>query len=176
MKVIYACQTLPKRKGPRVVPDSIFLAGPTPRSDDVTSWRPEALNILEDKQFEGHVFVPEAEGGGWHGVYEEQVHWEWDALSRAACVLFWVPRDLDTLPGFTTNVEFGFMSALVPERLVLGSPEQKTPKMRYLRQLARDISRFRKRFQMVGPNDPGRILQASTLYSCLLLAVGVASS
>lgn len=54
MEVIYARQPLPDR-----VEASIFLAGPTPRSRATRSWRPEALDMLRDLGFSGHVFVPE---------------------------------------------------------------------------------------------------------------------
>ena len=40
---------------------SIFLAGPTPRSKEVKSWRPEAIRLLKEKGFDGVVFVPEFE-------------------------------------------------------------------------------------------------------------------
>jgi hypothetical protein len=42
MKLIYSDQPLPNLKEP-----AIFLAGPTPRSLNVASWRPEAIKILE---------------------------------------------------------------------------------------------------------------------------------
>ena len=38
---------------------SIFLAGPTPRSNDIKSWREEAIKILEQLEFEGIVYIPE---------------------------------------------------------------------------------------------------------------------
>jgi hypothetical protein len=38
---------------------SIFLAGPTPRSPHVSSWRPEALDLLRGLGFAGAVLVPE---------------------------------------------------------------------------------------------------------------------
>ena len=55
--------------------------------------------------FEGVVFVPEDEGGTFRGSYHDQVTWERDALAASDCVLFWVPRELKTMPAFTTNVE-----------------------------------------------------------------------
>ena len=173
MKVVYACQELPARGDDNVTPNSIFLAGPTPRSNDVPSWRPEALNFLKDRGFDGYIFVPEGEDGGW-GDYAAQVHWEWKALGRAACVLFWVPRDLETMPGFTTNVEYGFMVGLHPERVVLGSPASRTPKMRYLQTLANETRRFHWAFKPdCGRAEP--ILQGGSLKSCLLLAIVVAT-
>ena len=38
---------------------SIFLGGPTPREENVASWRTEACKILEEMQFDGVVYVPE---------------------------------------------------------------------------------------------------------------------
>lgn len=46
--------------------------------------------------------------------------WRPDARERASAILFWIPRDLNTLPGFTTNVEFGL--DIGTGRAVLGCP------------------------------------------------------
>lgn len=125
MKVAYALQPLSK---------SIFLAGPTPRSNDVASWRPEALALLRDKLlFDGTVFVPEAADGKPHNEYDHQVSWEWEALNQATIVVFWIPRELATMPAFTTNVEFGFLVA--SGKLVMGAPPD-AKKMGYLRAMA----------------------------------------
>lgn len=168
MQVLYAVQPLPAVD---VLPNSIFLAGPTPRADDVSSWRPGALALLEAQGFDGTVFVPEAEGGGWHGIYDEQVRWEWDALGRAACVLFWIPRELSKMPGFTTNVEFGFLAAFRPEAIVLAAPEG-APKLRYLQAIAREQERFRAAF---GGNGTGmRIPKVTSLEAGLQLAQQIA--
>jgi hypothetical protein len=86
---------------------SIFLAGPSPRSKDVTSWRIEALRILDQLQYDGLVYVPERSGVATFD-YLSQVEWEFECLIRAEHIAFWVPRDLEKLPGFTTNVEFGY--------------------------------------------------------------------
>ena len=52
-------------------------------------------------------------------------------------ILFWVPRDLRTLPGFTTNVEFGL--DVTTGRAVLGCPPDcpDPERNRYLIWLAR---------------------------------------
>jgi Nucleoside 2-deoxyribosyltransferase like len=130
MQVVYARQDHTV-KGP-----ALFLAGPTPRSRDVPSWRPDALRILCELAFAGTVFVPEEPGaGGLPPTYEEeQVYWEWRCLERAAAIVFWVPRDLKTLPGFTTNVEFGLYCR--SGKALLGYPPG-AAKMRYLELLAR---------------------------------------
>lgn len=142
MKVIYAKEEIPKvtslkeRKRLMWAPDSIFLAGPTPRSNDVASWRPEALKLLEKRGFEGTVLVPEDRDGKFKGSYLDQVEWEYEGLFAAGCVLFWIPRDLETLPGFTTNAEFGMLYGGNRMRhCVLGAPPD-APKTKYLRFLA----------------------------------------
>ena len=123
MNVIYALQQLPEAR------KSVFLAGPTPRSPEVPSWRPEALQALADMGYHDTVFVPEPESGDWATEYDNQVEWEEKALTAATCILFWIPRDLTTMPAFTTNVEFGAWCA--SGKVVLGYP-QGAVKMRYL--------------------------------------------
>ncbi len=115
------------------LPRSIFLAGPTPRDPSTPSWRPEALRLLGELGFDGAVYVPESRDWLPHNEYEGQIHWEWEALNLATAVAFWVPRDLVSMPGFTTNVEFGLL--IQSGKLVLGFP-QGAPKMKYLARLA----------------------------------------
>lgn len=124
MRVVYALQPLRQ---------SIFLAGPTPRSVDVASWRPEAIEKLAELGFLGEVFIPEASDWGPHTEYDAQVHWEWEALKQASVIVFWVPRDIETMPAFTTNVEFG--DWVKSGKVILGAPSD-APKMNYLRMLA----------------------------------------
>lgn len=127
MNPIFALQPLRK---------SIFLAGPTPRPPKpgrpaVKSWRPEALEILERLGFDGDVFVPETPTWDQHDNYDRQVLWEWEALSQATVVAFWLPREiLDVqdgkiiglkMPALTSNVEFGLVVA--SGRLMLGYPD-----------------------------------------------------
>lgn len=123
--VLWANQPLPKS-----CPESIFLAGPTPRSAEVSSWRPEALRILDKLDFPGIVFVPEDEHGKWKHSYDEQIEWEEEALDKASCIVFWVPRDLKTMPAFTTNIEWGIWQN--SGKVVLGAPAS-AAKMKYLR-------------------------------------------
>ncbi len=125
MQVVYALEPVPEN-----VTRSIFLAGPTPRSDDGKPWRQDALKLLEDIGFEdGTVFIPEPRDGSWHREYDRQVQWEEDCLNVADVILFWVPRNLDTMPAFTTNIEWGAWAA--SGKLVLGYPEG-TEKMTYM--------------------------------------------
>ena len=124
MQVVYTGQT-----PPITMKKSLFLAGPSPRNFDHLNWRTDALKILEDLGYDEVVFVPLPEDGQWPEQYEDQVDWETKYLHMADQIVFWVPRDLDTLPAFTTNVEFG--AWCTSGKVVLGFPEQ-APKMRYL--------------------------------------------
>jgi hypothetical protein len=133
MQVVYARQDFPA-----AVKKTIFLAGPTPRSPSVPSWRPQAIALLRERGFDGHVFVPEDADGTVRGDYDDQIAWELAGLERADCILFWIPRDLETMPAFTTNVEFGHFAS--SGRAILAAPPD-APKLRYLRELAhrRDV-------------------------------------
>jgi 8-oxo-dGTP pyrophosphatase MutT (NUDIX family) len=156
MRIVYAKQTPPESWQ-----HAIFLAGPTPRDPETPSWRPEAIRILEELGYEGVVFVPEPEGGDWRGSYTDQANWErmgtvfvpepedgqwrgsytdqteWEKMGTemADKVVFWVPRDLRTMPALTTNIEFG--RYVDTGKAVLGHPEG-APKMRYLDWLVTD--------------------------------------
>jgi hypothetical protein len=122
---------------PEAVPfdgPSIFLAGPTPRSYEVKSWRPEALRLLES--FEGAVYLPEKRSGGTSHSYDDQIQWETDALTAASCIMFWVPRELEPdqngyprMGALTTNVEFGMW--MRSGKVILGYPPR-AEKMSYL--------------------------------------------
>jgi hypothetical protein len=120
MRVCYAPQPLPSFESET----SIFLVGPTPREAAVPSWRPEALSILERLGFQGTVLVPEPQDGNWPKSFLEQVEWEHQGLEAAStlgCVAAWVPRELEKMPGFTTNVEFGLYVGC--GRFVYGRPQ-----------------------------------------------------
>lgn len=123
MKTIHSDQPLVV-SGP-----SLFLAGPTPRSHRVKSWRPEAVHILNELEFPGTVLIPERQDWNSGFDYLDQVEWEFAGLEQANALLFWVPRDLDDLPGFTTNVEFG--RYVGSGRMIYGRPEGR-PHNRYL--------------------------------------------
>jgi hypothetical protein len=125
MNVVYALQPLRQ---------SIFLAGPTPRSSEVESWRPDALTRLGKLGFVGDVYVPEGQDWVAGGSYDAQVLWEWEALKQASVIVFWVPREITTMPAFTTNVEFG--DWVKSGKVILGAPND-APKMNYLIMLAK---------------------------------------
>jgi hypothetical protein len=129
--VVYA-----QEEPPRWWDASVFLAGPTPRDPAVPSWRPGALGLLRAGwRAPGRlvVFVPEAPGGGWSGAWTAQVAWEDAWLNACDVVAFWVPRDPATLPGLTTNVEWGRWES--SGKAVLGAPAG-APATRYLRHYA----------------------------------------
>ncbi|UUU44291.1 nucleoside 2-deoxyribosyltransferase domain-containing protein [Streptomyces sp. NBC_00162] len=116
--VVYAREPIPST-GPNV-----FLAGPTPRAaGDVSSWRRAAIDELSAR-WTGEqrltVLTPESRGSVRAQHYDDQVGWETAARAAAHAILFWIPRDLQTLPGFTTNVEFSLDVAT--GRAVLGYP------------------------------------------------------
>jgi Nucleoside 2-deoxyribosyltransferase like len=104
---------------------SVFLAGPTPaQGSDTPSWRPAAAQALS-AAWHGRVpllvLSPESRGGVRAERYVDQVRWEMRARSVATAVMFWIPRCMVTLPGMTTNVEFGVDVARC-RRMVLGAP------------------------------------------------------
>ena len=112
----------------------IFLAGPSPRGGKGRNWRPDALESLEQQGFDGLVYVPLLEDGSWLGNFEMQMDWELHYLEIADIIAFWVPRDLETLPGLTTNIEFGLF--VKSGKVVLGYPSNATH-VRYMDRLAR---------------------------------------
>jgi 8-oxo-dGTP pyrophosphatase MutT (NUDIX family) len=131
IKVVYAGEEPPDEWDA-----SVFLAGPTPRSADVTSWRPEAIAEIERQNTVGLlvVFVPEPPDGARYPVYDDQIAWEERWLDAADTILFWIPRDMSRLPGLTTNVEFGRYES--SGRVVLGAPDN-AEHVRYLQHHAR---------------------------------------
>lgn len=110
---------------------SIFLAGPTPRSIDVKTWRIEALKILETLKFDGIVYVPERKFDDRTFDYDNQVWWEREALYNASIIVFWIPRSLPNMPAFTTNVEYGYWISKSSEKVIYGRPDD-SEKNRYL--------------------------------------------
>ncbi|MET9986648.1 nucleoside 2-deoxyribosyltransferase domain-containing protein [Streptomyces rochei] len=81
--------------------------------------------------------TPESRGGVRAERYEDQVDWETDARAGATAILFWIPRDMRTMPGMTTNVEFGL--DVRTGRAVLGLPANcpNPERNRYLAYVAR---------------------------------------
>jgi hypothetical protein len=63
--------------------------------------------------------------------YPNQIDWESACLENCGLIMFWVPRNLDTMPAFTTNIEFGEWMAKDPLKVVYGRPDD-APNMRYM--------------------------------------------
>lgn len=117
---------------------SIFLAGPSHRDWDAYErddhWRIEATYILEELGFPGTVFSPEPFTVALpdetdYELRKRQIAWEHQHLELATVVAFWVPRNMQTLPGLTTNIEFG--EYLRSGKIILGYPPG-AERMQYL--------------------------------------------
>jgi len=126
MQAIYTGES-----APHTLTKSLFLAGPSPRTEQDLNWRPEALKILKKLGYDGVVYLPVWKEGLPKGKvdYDSQVNWETEYLKQADVIVFWVPRDLKTAPAFTTNSEFGIY--MRSGRCVLGYPKE-AEKMKYL--------------------------------------------
>lgn len=111
---------------------SMFLAGPTPREKGVKSWRDEAINLLQEMNYDGTVYIPESKTRV-PGVevlpFEETVEWEQVRLNSSSAIVFWIPREIKDMPAFTTNVEFGIYYN--KGNAIYGRP-RKAPKCKYL--------------------------------------------
>lgn len=120
MQIVYSLEEPPKSFG-----KSLFLAGPTPRAGlgEVSSWRPQALELLRSLRFNGTVFVPENRNNDFD-QYDKELYpkWERRMLNMASAIVFWVPRNMKTLPGLTTNIEYGLYAK--SGKIVLGAPPE----------------------------------------------------
>lgn len=108
---------------------SIFIAGPTPRNENVKSWRTIVCEKLNELGFDGVVYVPEYSTWKPKTDYVDQAMCEREALTEATVIMFWIPRSLPNMPGFTTNVEFGYW--LHSGKVIYGRPNEAT-KIKYL--------------------------------------------
>lgn len=134
MKIVYARQPLDRAE---LQIGSVFLAGPTPRDKDTVSWRPAAIELFRQANFSGTLLVPEDETGGVQGNYDDQIEWEDEALTLANCIMFWMPRKMNGMPGLTTNDEFGTWKK--SGKCVLGAPED-AEKVVYQRYYAKKLN------------------------------------
>lgn len=102
---------------------SIFLAGPTRRKSNFQkSWRKIACDLLEEMGYDGIVYVPEFKDEDMPVELEAQASWERVGLENAKAIVFYLPRELPDMPGFTTNVEFGMWLARKPNETILCCP------------------------------------------------------
>ena len=77
------------------------------------------------------VLIPEPRNGIWNKNYLDQVDWEEEAIRYSDILIFWIPRDIEGgMPGFTTNVEFGWWLDK-KRKIILGYPPG-AEKCRYL--------------------------------------------
>lgn len=136
MQIVYANEPFPTK-----VTKSIFPMGPTLRSDGFMTvayenWRDTALEILKSRGYDGTIFLPENKNGELARDYYDQIEWEDKGLNLADAILCWLPRNLATMPGFTTNTEFGewFKSG----KLFFGAPHD-APKTRYQIQKCKSV-------------------------------------
>ena len=79
--------------------------------------------------FDGVVYVPEYSTDKPKTDYVDQAEWERDALINSSVIAFWIPRNLKDMPGFTTNVEFGYY--LHTGKVIYGRPNNAS-KIKYL--------------------------------------------
>jgi hypothetical protein len=101
---------------------SVFLAGPTPRNNKVKSWRPEAVKLFEDLDYKGKIYYPETKEGRWEDFDKDEIiTWELGCLGKSSVIMFWIPRNMKTMPALTTNVEFGYWIRF--KNVVLGYPD-----------------------------------------------------
>lgn len=119
VRVVYTLQDFPEARTP-----SLFLAGPTPRKSFIKSWRPRALNLIRRYRQEIVVYYPEPMiDGKWSPDSDDHINWERAALIRSRAIFFWVDRNLEHMPGFRTNTEWGYWTSCDPGRLVLAYPK-----------------------------------------------------
>lgn len=113
---------------------SLFLAGPSSAAP-IGAWRDEVLTLLNDRSFPGTVLYPEPAGQA--VTTEVQAMWDLRGCERATVVMFWIPRDLRTMPGLTSNFELGMW--IRSGKVVVGSPPE-ADAMAYLRVMAARFS------------------------------------
>lgn len=115
INLVYAQEEFPK-----TITKSIFLAGPTTREDGITQWRKEAIQLLQNMNYDGTVFIPEIRDGIFNNKYNDQVEWEQKCLDACDCILFWIDREYSE--GLTTNIEWGKYQH--SEKIAVGFPKE----------------------------------------------------
>ena len=114
---------------------SVFLAGPTLRNEPFEkSWRKYTCDKLKELGYKGLIYVPEFETGTMKPDLTEQAGWERKGLTNADIILFYIPRKIPELAGYTTNVEFGMWLSKKPDNCMLCIPEW-AEKVNYLKWL-----------------------------------------
>ncbi|MDD3399408.1 MAG: nucleoside 2-deoxyribosyltransferase domain-containing protein [Candidatus Methanomethylophilaceae archaeon] len=98
--------------------DSVFLAGPCPRSSKQADWRDIAIKLFNKHGFTGDIINPT--NRAYDDEYLKQATWEHRGLCLSTVIMFWIPRS-EQHPAFTTNVEFG--EWMHNDNVVLGFPK-----------------------------------------------------
>lgn len=113
---------------------TVYLAGPCARTKEQTRWQEQAIEILNKYATDIVIVDPTnletndtLEGFDWNKENE----WEHETMWRADKIIFWVPRDLKEMPGWTTNIEFGYWIGSFPQKVFYGRPKD-APKTEYL--------------------------------------------
>jgi nucleoside 2-deoxyribosyltransferase len=89
----------------------------------LTSWRPDACNILQGLNFGGNVIIPEFTNLKESDKYRYDVPvWENAGLTRSDAILFWVARTKELI-ALTTNYELGYWTARDRDKIVYGRPD-----------------------------------------------------
>lgn len=101
---------------------SIFLAGPSPRNESQQSWRPQAIEAIQQTGFDGIVYIPELIDKSSFN-YINQVEWEYTNLQNCTTIMFWVARRTPSFLGLTTNIEFGYWLAQNRHKIIYGRPD-----------------------------------------------------
>jgi 8-oxo-dGTP pyrophosphatase MutT (NUDIX family) len=131
---------------PATTKKSIFLEGPSPRSPEVTDWRPEAVQILQELNYDGIVYIPIPRGiflgkDKKDIEYDTQIPFEKTARKRSDVIVSWVARVIDRtrhdlgMPGFTTNFELA--EDMATKKVLYGRPDT-AEKCKYLDTCATD--------------------------------------
>lgn len=115
MNINYSEEKLDKTK------PAIFLAGPVERKNQDLIWRTECINLFEQYNFDGTLYVPVRRDGYVVDGNSNVIDWEMEAMETAKVVLFWIPRQFPDLLGLTSNVEFG--RYLNSGKIVYGRPQ-----------------------------------------------------
>ncbi|MFJ9622915.1 nucleoside 2-deoxyribosyltransferase domain-containing protein [Streptomyces sp. NPDC101181] len=119
---------------------AVYLCGPTPVDPADPSWRPEAVAALRSG-WRGAgpltVFLPEPAPGGSYPAYPDHIAWEEEAMRRSDVILFWIPRDMERLPGLVSNIKWG--AWYDSGRAVLGAPPE-AERMAYLLHFAEALA------------------------------------
>lgn len=87
---------------------SVFLAGPSPRTNLLPSWRPHMINIIRQEGYQGDIISPEKKKHDFE-EYDCEINtaWEYQHMKIADKIIFWIPREMIAMPALTSNVEFG---------------------------------------------------------------------